>query len=1416
MTFLAYLKDASIAKPASFSKANKKKKPFLFYSFCKTKNHVFILLSTLLFLSTTTSYAQVLEDWVTRYDPKGFNKTSCMVIDAEGNVYVTGRSYYSEETLFDYATVKYNASGVQQWVATYNGPGNGYDIASSLAVDAEGNVYVTGHSYKIDPHESYDYVTIKYNPLGEEQWVKRFSGSSGTGDDEATSITLDTEGNVYVTGHSEDELNFADYTTVKYNSSGEEQWVAQYNGPGIMDFATSVLVDGKGNVYVTGHSTGSESSLDYATVKYNSSGEEQWVARYNGLVDGWDEASSIAVDSEGNVYVTGKSEGEGTSFDYATIKYTPYGEEQWVKRYNGSASKEDEPKSIAVDAFGNVYVTGSSTEVGKSSDFTTIKYTPSGQEQWIANYNGPAGGNDMAISLALDPEGNIYVGGSSTGNGTDTDYATLKYNPSGQEQWVARHNGPGNGIDELSSIAVDQNGNVYLAGFSEGNGTSYDYATIKYSQGSNLTPVAEGDSYRTSEDVALTVAAPGVLINDTDKNGDVLTAALVAGPSNGSLALKPDGSFTYMPDKDFYGSDSFTYTAHDGKENSNPVTVDIAVSRLVRMNAGGSAYTSGNGKVFDEEQYYSTSEIYSNTGLNIEGTSDDVLYQSQRLAPNFSFNIPVPVGTYLVRLHFAEIQTDYSFLKKGIFDVLVEDLLLMEDFNGYDAIPYATAVVEEMEVAVKDGIMNLDFIASFNEAKVSAIEVIQLSSTIKDFPPTVQATWDRRFVYPNTTTTLYAEATDREGNITSYAWTLVKSPSGNTATFTGETTSHLEVMADLAGTYTFEVTVTDEKGATASDQIDMIVNSAPIADAGPDQTIIAGSDGTASVVLDGSGSSDPDGDLISWNWQEEGITIGTGKNPPVSLATGVHTITMSVKDKKGAISTDDVVVTVQGGFSPVRTNTGGGEFISDSGIVFPEDQYYNGTSKTYSKTSLAIAGTTDDALYQTERYGNSFSYDIPVPAGTYLVKLHFAEIYWTNPGKRVFDVEVENKTWLTGFDIFAEAGHATAIVKELEIAVHDDTLNLDFIASVNNAKISAIEVVESSSPTNAAPVADAGQDQKVTAGSDSKALVTLDGSASLDSDGSIISYSWKTDVVEIATGVQPTVPLAAGSHIITLTVTDDKGATGSDQVIVTVQEGTTTFSPIRINAGGGEFTAGSGIAFAADEFYNGTSKTHSNTSLAIAGTTDDVLYQRERYGSSFSYDIPVPSGNYLVKLHFAEIYWTSSGKRVFDVEVEGNIILDKYDIFAEVGFGTATVKEIEVAVKDGMLNLNFAASVNNAKISAIEIVESVSSNSTLASTEPESLKYRNPEVEWEETLHVYPNPFQKELFIKIHRDVEGAVEVVLYDFAGRKLMEEKFEKPLGEHVENLQLGNSVIPQGIYFLKVIQAGMKERIFKLVKK
>jgi hypothetical protein len=227
----------------------------------------------------------------------------------------------------------------------------------------------------------------------------------------------------------------------------KEEWVAWYHAMDSVDnVPATLLVDAAGDVYVTGTSY-LGGSAEYSTIKYDTSGQKLWMAQYNPPDSYWNVATALAVDDSGNVYVTGHSYGLDTNSDYSTIKYDPSGNELWVARYNGPGNATDQAAAIAVDAAGNVFVTGDS-----SSDYATIKYDPSGNELWVARYNGPGNATDQAKAIAVDAAGNVYVTGESASN-TSSDYATIKLVPNNLVLNNSESGGGGGGRCFISAIA---------------------------------------------------------------------------------------------------------------------------------------------------------------------------------------------------------------------------------------------------------------------------------------------------------------------------------------------------------------------------------------------------------------------------------------------------------------------------------------------------------------------------------------------------------------------------------------------------------------------------------------------------------------------------------------------------------------------------------------------------------------------------------------------------------------------------------------------------------------------------------------------------------------------------------------------------------------------------------------------------
>ena len=431
--------------------------------------------------------------WVKRYNGTGNSTddaTSVAVSPGGGTVFVTGSSP-GTTSFEDYATVGYNsATGARLWVSRYNGPDNGEDEASSVAVSPDGKtVFVTGYSYGTTAGEV-DYATVAYSAVtGAQLWVQRYISPALQGF--ATSVAVSPGGKaVFVTGYSGSQTTGGyDYATVAYNTvTGAQLWVKRYNGPAGDDFAHSMTVSGN-TVFVTGSSIGTNDGYDYATVAYNAvTGAQLWVKRYNGASGGSRGANSVTASPDGKtVFVTGSSyAGSATDYDYATVAYNAAtGAQLWVKRYTGPGSGDDQAYSVAASPDGTtVFVTGysSGTTVGQV-DYATVGYNAAtGAQLWVKRYAGLATGGigTQAYSVAVSPSGStVYVTGES---GNDSVYATVAYTAAtGAQLWVKSYTGNGPSGSAAQAVAVSPaTGTLFVTGYSSGSGSGNDYATIAY------------------------------------------------------------------------------------------------------------------------------------------------------------------------------------------------------------------------------------------------------------------------------------------------------------------------------------------------------------------------------------------------------------------------------------------------------------------------------------------------------------------------------------------------------------------------------------------------------------------------------------------------------------------------------------------------------------------------------------------------------------------------------------------------------------------------------------------------------------------------------------------------------------------------------------------------------------------------
>ncbi len=280
-------------------------------------------------------------------------------------------------------------------------------------------------------------------------------------------IVIGKANNIYVTETVSGPGLAGHCFTVKYDSIGTILLADTLDGGDSK--LSGIAVDSIGNIYITGRNYLTNRNSDYYTVKYNSDFQIQWIDTFG--YDSFDYAYDIAADKAGNVYVTGSAEIDYPRIDYLTLKYDSLGVIQWVDTVNNH--DRDVAYGLAVDKKGNVYVTGAS-QTSIYSDMLTLKYDSLGTIQWMDTIDFYHSGHDVST----DGRGNIYVAGYYSGSdNTLSDIFVVKYDSLGVIRWTDTVSA----FDEITAdyITVDVFGNLYVtANFGDFEGGSF--ITIKY------------------------------------------------------------------------------------------------------------------------------------------------------------------------------------------------------------------------------------------------------------------------------------------------------------------------------------------------------------------------------------------------------------------------------------------------------------------------------------------------------------------------------------------------------------------------------------------------------------------------------------------------------------------------------------------------------------------------------------------------------------------------------------------------------------------------------------------------------------------------------------------------------------------------------------------------------------------------
>jgi len=406
------------------------------------------------------------------------------------------------------------------------------------------------------------------------------------------------------------------------------------------------------------------------------------------------------------------------------------------------------------------------------------------------------------------------------------------------------------------------------------------------------------------------------------------------------------------------------------------------------------------------------------------------------------------------------------------------------------------------------------------------------------------------------------------------------------------------------------------------------------------------------------------------------------------------------------------------------------------------------------------------AVFATERWDPGtnpemlWNFDV-TPGGTYAVRLFLRNGFngTSQPDERIFDVTIEGVTAFDDVDLSGTYGHQTAAMLEQTIAVTDSSLDIEFLHQVENPLVNAIEIVRLGGTAADTPVVsivsgsqtvpediEGGQVQislasDLTVPDDETVDITFEivpGSATPEADYAYqltsqgtFSNGVYTDTVSIAGGLsEVAIPIDIlddtlveddETFEVNLTGISDNAAIGSEASLAATIADNESLNPsdvlFRINAGGAEVAAvDGGLAWSGDTsgspspfLIAGGNSTYSNSPLAGANTTGapDELFVSDRFtrNSQMEYAFDnLTSGSYQVNLYFDEMYFTSAGQRQFDVEIEGNLMLDNYDSYG-VGQGDSIKESFEVSVTDGTLNVAFLnAGANNPHVAALEVI----------------------------------------------------------------------------------------------------------------
>jgi PKD repeat protein len=584
------------------------------------------------------------------------------------------------------------------------------------------------------------------------------------------------------------------------------------------------------------------------------------------------------------------------------------------------------------------------------------------------------------------------------------------------------------------------------------------------------------------------------------------------------------------------------------------------------------------------------------------------------------------------------------------------------------------------------------------------------------------------------------------------------------------------------------------------------------------------------ITFDGTNSTGEGELTYEWNFGND--SISKESQPAFTFnENGNYLVNLTVSDENGNTDTDELEIVV-GDVIPMPSyslsvNAGTNELINYEDKDFlGEDNA--GVLYTNSKISRNnVIGT--NPLFHTERYGQSFTYGTPVENGVYTVKTYHNELWFgklgpaSEVGQRVYNILIEGEVVKNQFDLFAEFGNEPTELTFENIEVRDGELTISLQALNNNATISGFNI---ESVTSVGLPPSAAVNASATEGS-APFEITFDGSASSGS-GDLI-YNWNFGDGESSDLLNPShLYDAAGTYTVVLTVMDTAGVMDADSLEINIWEEAPVWSLV-LNAGSDINTSYQGRLFLGDlafpELY-----TNSRT-YRIVPASPFELFQTDRFGNSFAYNVPVDNGTYRVRTLHNELWFGRSGpsaqagQRVFDIHIEGVLVKDDFDLFVENNYQPTELIFENIVVTDGEINIDFNASADNANVSGI-VIERVEPkdggdgiNQRLINQKEASTDVVDEKTEEglkKSTLSnakLYPNPAQNEVFITFEGEV-SLQWINVYDLNGRQVLTFNASNNLNNQYT---LPLERLEQGVYMVRLLgKEGIIDQLRLIIKR